>query len=184
MALTNWRKLRLPKTHDMYMQDYASTNYRVNSIIICGSNHVYSVHMYSVTDRAWRSCGDEGPQSGSRSGSSTGQSVTPRTGSGSAIPGCNTASNLGWRQNKPHGRKQSHNRSPAARMHTDSTLAPPNSQQHRDWTSHAARGRDRTEGGSGRAPSKHGGAAHALIGHERDAETRPCTRARPGKSSV
>ena len=157
MALTNWRKLRLPKNARHEYARLLLTNYRVNSITICGSNHEHS-----ITNRAWRSCGDEGPQSGSRSGSSTGQSVTPRTGSGSAIPGCNTASNLGWRQNKPHGRKQSHNRSPAARMHTDSTLAPPASQQHRDWTSHAARGRDRTEGGSGRAPSKHGGAAHAL----------------------
>ena len=51
-----------------------------------------------------------------------------------------------------------------------------------DWTSHAAR--TRTEGGSGRAPSKHGRAAHARRGHEQDAETRPRTLARPGKSST
>ncbi len=50
------------------------------------------------------------------------------------------------------------------------------------WTSHAAR--TRTEGGSGRAPSKHGRAAHARKGHEQDAETRPRTLARPGRSST
>ena len=53
-----------------------------------------------------------------------------------------------------------------------------------DWNSHAARHQDQDGGRLRRAPSKHGRAAHARRGHEHDAETRPRTRARPGKAST
>ena len=130
-----------------------------------------------------RSWGEEGQQSGSRAGIGTGQTSTLRATAVAAFRQFNTASSLGWlRQQTSHMDDNSPTNTTTITSRRDQTditqlTAKPATQ---DWTSHAAR--TRTEGGSGRAPSKHGRAAHARRGHEQDAETRPRTLARPSKA--
>ena len=84
-----------------------------------------------------------------------------------------------WTTTAPQTKSQS----PAAEIRQISPSSQ-QSQRRRTGTATQHGTRIRTEGGSGRAPSKHGRAAHTRRGHEHDAETRPRTLGRPGEAST
>ena len=109
------------------------------------------------------------------------QTVTPCTSSGRTIPRCQTQpatwAGIKVEQQATGAHAVTSPRPGPYRQH-------PNPSDTETGPTTQLRDTDRTEGGSGRAPSKHGGAAHALSRHERDAETQPCAHARPGQTST